>query len=144
MRALSLFLAALLSMPQDTSLIPFRLVDHRGDTHTEAELKNRVVLILEADRGGSRFVAPWSSGIRQALGDAPSDTAFQRLRVADVRGVPSLLRPFIAGFFGGAGAAPTLLDWDGLFARAYDLPLQACNLPGRRPLGPHRRASERP
>jgi hypothetical protein len=113
---------------QDSTLITYQLNDHRGDRHSDAEIRNRVALIIHADREGSHFVGQWGRAIRKALGDSVAEAMVRRVNVADVRELPSLMRPFVGRLFGGKAAVPTLMDWDGVFARSYALPPHTCSV----------------
>jgi hypothetical protein len=112
----------------DHTLIPFKLDDQFGRSHTEAECAGRVTVVLGSDRSGSRYTAQWLAGVRDAMHDAPGADRVRTFGVANVRGVPTFLRPVVARALPKAKDAEVLLDWDGRFATAYDFGEGCCTV----------------
>jgi hypothetical protein len=112
----------------DHTLIPFKLDDQFGRTHTEAECAGRVTVVLGTDRAGSRFTAQWLSGVRDAMRGAANAEQVRTFGVANVRGVPPFLRRVVTAVLPKSKDAAVLLDWDGRFASAYAFGAGCCTV----------------
>jgi hypothetical protein len=112
----------------DHTLIPFKLDDQFGRTHTEAECAGRVTIVLGTDRGGSRYTAQWLAGVRDAMRGAANAEQVRTFGVASVRGVPPFLRRVVTAVLPKSKDAEVLLDWDGRFATAYDFGEGRCTV----------------
>jgi hypothetical protein len=113
---------------QDHTLIPFKLEDQFGRTHTEAECAGRVTVVLGSDRGGSRYTAQWLAGVRNAMQGATNAEQVRTFGVANVRGVPPFLRRVVTAVLPKSKDAEVLLDWEGRFATAYDFGVNCCTV----------------
>jgi hypothetical protein len=117
-----------LGVSTDHTLIPFKLDDQFGRTHTEAECAGRVTVVLGSDRGGSRYTAQWLAGVRDALRGEVNAERVRTFGVANVRGVPPFLRRVVTAVLPKSKDAEVLLDWDGRFATAYDFGEGCCTV----------------
>jgi predicted transcriptional regulator len=112
----------------DHTLIPFKLEDQFGRTHTEAECAGRVTVVLGSDRAGSRYTAQWLTGVRDAMRGQARAERVRTFGVANVRGVPAFLRKLVTAALPKVADAEVLLDWDGRFATAYDFGEGCCTV----------------
>jgi len=109
-------------------LIDFSLADQFGRVHARDDYRGEVVVMVGSDRSGNRYVPAWLEAVRDGVAGEPGWERIRTLGVADVRGVPGFLRPVIAAAIPRTPTAGVLLDWDGLFARAYDFVPGECNV----------------
>src|SRR6476469_5245937 len=115
-------------MSPDHTLIPFKLDDQFGRTHTEAECAGRVTVLFGSDRGGSRYTTQWLTGVRDAMQGAVNADQVRTFGVANVRGVPPFLRRVVTAVLPKAKEAEVLLDWEGRFATAYGFGEGCCTV----------------
>lgn len=89
----------------------------------------QVVLLLQADRGGSEFSGRWAEAIGRSLeaGAAPA-ASVRWVSVASLPAAPGFMRGFVKGKFPQDRSQPTLLDWGGRLARKLSLPADRCNV----------------
>ena len=95
------------------------LPDQFGKKHTPQELQGRVVLLVGGDRAGSEAGAKWVRATMAALGKSVDTSRVTIVRVADLRQVPVMPRPFAQAKLPTLGNAPVLLDFQGVLARRY-------------------------
>jgi hypothetical protein len=113
---------------QMDSLIPFILEDQFEILHTEKEFRGYYVILLGGDRKGSGYCFDWSDALREEL---DTDTLKKRIKilgVADLQAAPSALHNFIKGKFPEEKKYWVLLDWNGVFAKAYQFHPDAANI----------------
>jgi len=110
------------------SLIDFVLEDQFEHGYTPETFAGRGLLILASDRGGAKFNPGWGDALRQALTAAGLRQAVEIVGVSDLRAVPGFLRGFVRGKFPDEPERWVLMDWEGIFAEAYDLEPKACNI----------------
>ncbi|MEO1082726.1 MAG: hypothetical protein AAFY88_00645 [Acidobacteriota bacterium] len=110
------------------TLIPFELEDQFGEATSATDLEGRAVLVIAADGGGSDFTGPWSAKLGEAIARLELQEQIQILGLADLRSVPSFMRKRVRGTFSTDPASATLLDWKGVFSKAYDFEKNHCNL----------------
>jgi len=115
-------------MANARALVDFRLTDQFGQAHAADEYRGAVVVVVGSDRGGSAYVPRWIDAVRHALAGEPGWERIRILGVADVRGVPSLFRPMVGLLLQRTAEVGVLLDWEGVFARAYDFVPGECNV----------------
>ena len=95
----------------------FSLDDQYGKTLQLSSLLGKRVLVICGDRAGSAYMGAWVHGV----GKNP-DLTF--VRVANLKGVPSLLHGFVRHKFEGNDSkgkptVPVFLDWEGHIAHDY-------------------------
>jgi hypothetical protein len=110
------------------ALVDFRLTDQFGRIHAADEYRGEVVVVVGSDRAGSGYVPQWIAAVRDALADEPGWERIRTLGVADVRGVPPFFRPMVGRLLQRTAERGVLLDWEGVFARAYDFVPGECNV----------------
>lgn len=132
-RSLLLLTLVGLWLPSPTSaaegeLIDFTLEDQFGSVHRRADVAGSVVLLIGSDKGGSQFNGAWDGAIDATLGDHPRYGEISHLAYADLRGVPFFLKGMIRGKFPEAPESWVMLDWKGVFAKAYDFVAKSSNI----------------
>lgn len=113
---------------EEAGLIDFALADQFGREHRRAEYEGGVLVVVGADRGGSAHVAGWLELARRGLEDLDAATRLRALGVADLRGIPALVRPVVRAALARAVDRPVLLDWEGRFATAYGFAAGVCTV----------------
>ncbi|MDF1504871.1 hypothetical protein [Roseisolibacter sp. H3M3-2] len=122
-------LAGAAAAPPATRVDPpveFRLRDQFGRTHDAADYRGRPMLLVAAGRGGRAAGTAWGGMLRGLQPD--SATGVPVVAVADLRGVPRLLRRVVRGRFPEDRRQAVLLDWDGALARRLALDPERCTL----------------
>ena len=112
----------------EAQLIDFALTDQFGREHRRAEYAGGVLVVVGTDRSGSAHVGGWLALARDGLEDLDAAGRLPALGVADLRGVPSLVRPVVRAALARAVDRPVLLDWEGRFATAYGFAAGACTV----------------
>src|SRR5574337_337585 len=113
---------------RDVPLIAFALKDQFDREYTERSFSGKIVILIAGDREGSKFSDGWQQTIQDALLKKQTGAQVQFVRVADLRGAPSVLRGFIKGKFPKEKDHWSLMDWKGTFANAYGFELKSCNI----------------
>lgn len=124
--------AAQLSPP--SRLATFRLVDQFGREIEDEEYDGNPLIIVAGNREGARGVALWTAAIRAVIGEMGVTHV---LPVADLGGVPRLVRGMVARLLPRDRAHWCALDWDGQIAapvRCGHGPLVAAAYDARRQL----------
>ena len=128
LRALTLLWPVALLLPEPArTLIAYRLEDQFRRVHVRAEQLHRPMLVVAGDRHGSAFGERSVWAFVHAL-ERIDSSRVQVVGVADLRGVPRLLRGLVRSKFARSTHEPVLLDWDGVFATAYALPAELCTM----------------
>ncbi|MGZ8413901.1 MAG: hypothetical protein ACXW05_14320 [Gemmatirosa sp.] len=110
------------------SIVAFRLSDQFGRVHDAAEYRGRTLLLVGAGRGGRETGTAWVEHLRalqDTVGGAP---VLPVVAVADLRGVPRLLRRLVRSRFPDDPGRAVLLDWDGALARRFDFDTERCTI----------------
>lgn len=132
MRAIFIFLilTPLFSfiLAQETALIDFELQDQFDSTYNQNSFDGKVILLLGADRGGSQFTGQWGSTLADSLIAREQIAGVKFVPLATLLGVPKLMKGMIKGFFPKEKQNWTLMDWDALFAGAYNFEAEKCNI----------------
>ena len=113
--------------PEPDSLVAFRLSDQFGRVQDAADLRGRAYLLVGAGRGGRAAGTAWVESLRALQGDS-ARTALPVVAVADLRGVPRLLRRVVRGRFPDERDRGVLLDWEGTLARQLGFDVQQCTI----------------
>lgn len=98
------------------SAVEFRLKDQFGQVHDAADYRGRPVYLVGAGRGGRASATAWAAALGPLVRGADGN-AGAVVPVADLQGVPRLLRGFVRGRFPSARGSAVLLDWDGAVSR---------------------------
>ena len=114
-----LLVAALTVQTPQKPAATWSLTDQYGRVHTPKELKGRVVLLVGGDKDAAGVSASWIRTTLTALGRGVDTSRVAVVRVADLRQVPVLARPFARAQLPTLDKTPVLLDFDGVIARRY-------------------------
>ena len=114
--------------PEPDSLVAFRLSDQFGRVQDAADLRGRAYLLVGAGRGGRTAGTAWVESLRMLQGDSVGPAALPVVAVADLRGVPRLLRRVVRGRFPDDRSRGVLLDWEGTLARQLGFDVQQCTI----------------
>jgi hypothetical protein len=114
--------------PTPDSLVAFRLSDQFGRTQDAADLRGRAYLLVGAGRGGRAAGTAWVESLRALQGDGVGPAVLPVVAVADLRGVPRLLRRVVRGRFPDDRDRGVLLDWEGTLARQLGFDVQQCTI----------------
>lgn len=109
-------------------LIEFELQDQFDRTYRAADYAGRVLYVIASDKDGSRYNGSWSRAIFDALEGDREDEALATFGVADLSGVPFFLKKMIKGKFPRDQDQWVLMDWKGLFRKAYRFEPGASNI----------------
>ena len=109
-------------------LISFTLKDQFDREYTERSFPDKILVIITADRDGSKFSDSWQQAIYDALLKKKIVEHVRFISVADLRGAPSFLNGFIKGKFPKEKDHWSLMDWKGIFANAYGFESKSCNI----------------
>jgi hypothetical protein len=112
----------------DSTLIPFTLKDQFERVYNREDFLGKILLVVGSDKEGSSFNRLWGKAIHDSLKKYQLNQEVQFLPVADVRGVPFFLKGFVRGKFPREKKSWVLLDWKGLFAKAYEFIPGATNI----------------
>ena len=104
---------------QDSSLFEFEMEDQFKKKYTHDQFEGKVLIVVGSDREGSRYNEAWSRAIYDSLKSFQLEDSVLFLAVANLKGVPRLLRGYVRGKFPKNRHRPILLDWGGEFARVY-------------------------
>ncbi len=119
--------------PAADSVVEFRLHDQFGRVHEAATYRGQPLIVVGAGRGGRDAGTAWVEQLRamqggpDAAGALPAG-ALPVVAVADLRGVPRLLRRLVRGRFPEDRARAVLLDWEGSLARRFGFDSERCTL----------------
>ena len=114
--------AMLIAMPvigQETTLIEFEIEDQFKKKHTDAEYRGSVLVLVAAGRKGSEYTGAWQEAVIDTLATATEADGPIFLGYADTRGAPFFVKGMIRGSFSQDPASPSLIDWKGTLAEAY-------------------------
>jgi hypothetical protein len=114
--------------PAADSVVDFRLSDQFGRPHDAADYRGRAMLLVGAGRGGRAAGTAWVEILRGLQPDSAATAAIPVVGVADLRGVPRLLRRIVRGRFPADRRRAVLLDWDGALARRLGFDAERCTI----------------
>jgi hypothetical protein len=115
-------------VPVADSALGFRLGDQFGRVHDAAEYRGRPMILVGAARGGRAAGTAWVEVLRGLQVDSGAAAAVPVVAVADLRGVPRLLRRIVRGRFPDDRHRVVLLDWDGALARRLRFEADRCTI----------------
>jgi hypothetical protein len=110
------------------STLAFRLSDQFGRVHDAAEYRGRTLLLVGAGRGGREAGTAWVEHLRAVQDSMGVVPAHPVVAVADLRGVPRLLRRLVRSRFPSEPGRAVLLDWEGTVARRLGFDTERCTL----------------
>ena len=95
------------------------LEDQFKQKYSRDQFLGKVLIVVGSDREGSKYNEVWSRMIYDSLQSYNLADSVTFMAVANLEGVPRLLRGFVRGRFPKNGHPPILLDWGGEFNSAY-------------------------
>jgi hypothetical protein len=109
-------------------LIDFEVEDQFKQKYTDEDFLGELFLVIGSDKKGRKFNPKWTIAIRDAL---KGDNRFDNLkifRVADMRGVPGIIKGLVRSKFPKEKSEWVALDWKGVFARSYSWEKKLSNI----------------
>ena len=110
------------------TVVRFRLEDQFGRVHTPATYAGAPVFIVGAAQGGRATARAWALALTAELEASAAAPRITVLPVADLRGVPRLLRRLVRGRFPQEKGEQVLLDWEGSLAQAHGFERDECTV----------------
>ena len=124
----SLLLCPIILQAQDSTLINFEIKDQFDRIHRYTAYIDNILIVIGSDNEGSQFNQRWSSVIHNSLKNDPGYERIAFLPVANVRGVPFLLKGFVKSKFPKEEDKWVLMDWEGDFAESYNFEEKSTNI----------------
>lgn len=109
-------------------LIDFKVEDQFKKIHTRDEVRGKVFIIVGADRKGSEFTAAWSDAIMKGVREMGVADQVISVGLADLRGLPFFLKGMIRGKFAERSRGWSIMDWKGVFPKAYEFEKDRSNI----------------
>jgi len=125
---LGLLIHEAISAHDDVPLISFTLKDQFDREYTNRSFPDKILVVIAADRDGSKFSDSWQLAIYDAFLKKQLVEQVQFISVADLRSAPWFLYGFIKGKFPKEKDHWSLMDWKGIFATAYGFESKSCNI----------------
>lgn len=100
--------------------LDFDLKDQFGELIESDRLRGEHLLLIGGDRKAGDVSREWTQAVRSSLGETPEGGTVEILRVADLRGVPSMAAPMVSKKMRSRYAESVLLDWSGVLAGRFD------------------------
>ncbi len=126
--ALSLFLACTAAADSLQNLIRFRIKDQHNAIHTDSRFTGAPLLTVWGDRKGATHMKYWSPSLTDSLSSELESFRLCRLDIGHVKGAPFFVKGRIKKSFRRDWQNPVLLDWKGVFAKAYECPDDSCTI----------------
>lgn len=114
-------LPAAVQAAQERELIEFEIDDQFKVKHTDAEYRGSIVVLVGGGRKGSEFTPAWGAAVSEEVAEEAARGELMFLAYADTRGVPFFLKGTVRGYFPQDRESPTLIDWKGRLAQAYEM-----------------------
>lgn len=112
----------------EATLIRFEIADQFDRPHSDADFRGRLLVLVGSDRKGSRYQGAWVRELRALIGERGSPDAVRLIEAADLRGVPFFVKGSVKRKFPSDERQWVLMDWKGMFARAYEFEPDACSV----------------
>ncbi|HYF03568.1 MAG TPA: hypothetical protein VEC36_09360 [Patescibacteria group bacterium] len=84
----------------------FKLEDQFSKEHSSKKFEGKSVIYTITDRTGAEYMENWIIALK------PFKSRVDLVAVANVKGVPGLLKGFVRGKFRDVYSYPILMDWD--------------------------------
>ncbi len=112
----------------ESSLISFEVKDQFDRVYTDGQFRGSILVSIGSDKDGSKYNEIWTQAIYDSLKGEENFDRIRFLGVADVRGVPFFLKGYVRGKFPKEKEKWVLLDWKGVFAKAYEFEPEMSNV----------------
>ena len=103
--------------------IPFDLQDQYGKQHAFTFPRDHISVLVFADRQGSDQLEKWVRPLYERYVDTLDIRG-----VAQLRGVPTLMKPLVRALFRQGVSYPVMLDWTGAVSAQYDYEARKANV----------------
>jgi hypothetical protein len=107
------------TLPRLGSLMSFDMEDQFRNSHSHADFKGRVLVVIGSDRGGASAAKNWGKALARSLKPEMDSGLMSLIALADLKGVPFFLKDYVRGEFYKNAGDWALMDWKGLFADSY-------------------------
>ena len=105
--------------PRLGSLMTFEMEDQFRHSHSHADFKGRVLVVIGSDREGAPAAENWGKALSQALKPERDAGRLNLIGLSTLKGVPFFLKDYVRGKFSQNAGEWALMDWKGLFAESY-------------------------
>jgi hypothetical protein len=105
--------------PRLGSLISFEMEDQFRHSHSHADFKGRVLVVIGSDREGAAAAEKWGKALSQSLKPEKDAGRLNLVGLSNLKGVPFFLKDYVRGKFSQNEGEWALMDWKGLFAGSY-------------------------
>ena len=122
------FLLPVATVAAPAELIEFKVEDQFKKNHTREEVAGKVFVIVGSDRGGSVYNGAWSAAIDAGVRDLKVSDRVVSVGLADLRGLPFFLKGMIRGKFSENSKGWSIMDWKGIFPKAYEFEKDVSNI----------------
>lgn len=123
-----LLFVASCAFSQNTALIDFSLKDQFDQAYDQHSFPDKYIILLGADREGSQYTHFWGPLLADSLKNREFIEQVEFVALANLHGVPGIMKKIIKGFFPKEKENWVLLDWEGLFATTYGFAPEQCNI----------------
>ena len=107
------------TLPRLGSLMTFEMEDQFRNSHSHADFKDRMLVVIGSDRGGASAAEKWGKALSHSLKPEMDSGKMSLVALADLEGVPFFLKDYVRGKFSQNAGDWALMDWKGLFADSY-------------------------
>lgn len=114
-----LFLLTTVSYSQVSDLISFELKDQFDRVYTNKDYKESIFIVIGSNASGRKYNPIWSLAIYNELKDESVNNQLKSVGLANLSSVPFFLKRFIRNKFPKDKKNWVLLDWKGIFSKAY-------------------------
>lgn len=113
---------------QSATLIEFEIADQFDRLYRSTDYEGRIVYVLGSDGKGAKFNGAWGEAIYEELKDVVGFGDVAVLPLAHLKSVPFFLKGTIKKKFPQEKDHWVLMDWKGLFNKAYGLEPKSTNI----------------
>ena len=113
------FLCCAGTSPRLGSLMSFEMEDQFRNSHSHADFKGRVLVVIGSDREGAPAAEKWGKALSQSLKPERDAGRLNLIGLSNLKGVPFFLKDYVRGKFSQKEGEWALMDWKGLFADSY-------------------------
>ena len=107
------------AIAQETHLVQFKIKDQFNREFTEKSWGDSILVLIGSDRDGSVYNEGWGAAINDSLASYPGGETIHFVPHADIRGAPFFVKGFIRGKFPKEREKWVMMDWKGVFSKAY-------------------------
>jgi len=107
------------TFPRIGALMSFEMEDQFRNSHSDADFKGRVLVVIGGDREGASVAENWGKALSQSLKPERDSGRLSLVGLSNLKGVPFFLKGYVRGKFSQNAGDWALMDWKGLFADSY-------------------------